>query len=354
MPTVPSPPSRERGVPTGRSAVWEVDQHSAAALDEHIFHPSRLRPLIVISPSPQRGDTPLIDPLLLHEHTEGQAEIVVLKDRQTAHLLREMAPALAVWGGAARIFHPNADRNDSRHRHPLICVTPGRQDQALADIRDRLRLPNSCVYSTSTSAAAPAESQAKDFSADLGIRTRLKAEIRRLQAALTERDQSLSALRQEVQRLSKQLKAAEGRAGIVIPPVCADPERQFRYEVEQTWLRTVPEADRADYPLCDYRVGPDWLTSLEQIELIDRRKVTEVTVEVLTNRAMTMPGRQVHPVRTKEGGSARPLVRTRDQVVAMRCHLKNQTAGAPRLMWWRLPDHIELGRVVLHDDIHLR
>jgi hypothetical protein len=136
------------------------------------------------------------------------------------------------------------------------------------------------------------------------------------------------------------------------PTVYADPEHQFRYEVEQLWLWTAPEPERL--PLIGYSVGPDWMASLDHTELVDRRKIVEVVIDVLTGRAPTSPARSVHAVRTHQAGSSPQRVRE-DQAVALRCSIKNNTASAARLMWWRLPDgSIELGRVAAHDDMNLR
>jgi hypothetical protein len=179
-------------------------------------------------------------------------------------------------------------------------------------------------------------------------------DVEPLRTLLAAEKRTASALRREVRRLTKALKAAEKRAGLDIPTVYADPEQQFRYEVDQCWLRMIAEPDRPGQPLVPFTLGPDWLASLHTTELVDRRKIVEVTVEVLTGLAATIPGRQVHRMRARDARGGSPLIRA-DQAVAMRCHLKNQTSAAPRLMWWKLPDQsIELARIAPHDDTSLR
>lgn len=352
MPTAPPPEARGKLVPTTPNPVRQVDQHAAKTFVELVFDPSRLKPLILISPGPRHGgNTALLDPVVLHELVSEHAQIAVLTDTAASEALRVLLPDLGVWGGAARIYRPDARPEDSAQHHPLVLLPQGNPDQALAEIRDRLHRLG-VVYSTST--PAPRTEFSLPAAAPVPSARDLEAENTRLKAALAERDRTMSELRRETQRLAKQLKAAEGRAVIDVPAVFADPERQFRYEVEQAWLRSTPEADRPDFPLGTYHLGPDWLDSLTTVELVDRRRIVEVTVEVLTGRAATVPGRQVHRMRARDERGARPLMRTSDQAVAMRCSLKNNTASAPRLMWWRLDDSIELGRVALHDDTQLR
>ncbi|MGW7312271.1 hypothetical protein [Streptomyces sp. NPDC054865] len=215
------------------------------------------------------------------------------------------------------------------------------------------------MYTTSTPAQGHATGDREDTTCACTAQPDDPARLRNL---LDEKDQALqngqrtlSELRQEIRRLTKQLKVVQGRAEIDAPAVYADPERQFRYEVEQHWLRLIAEPDRPNHQLATYVLGPDWLESLEAIALIDRRRIIDVTVEVLTGRAASVSGRQVHRMRARSERGGMPLVRPADQAVAMRCHLRNQTAAAPRLMWWKLPDHsVELGRVAQHDDTQLR
>ncbi|MGC4916283.1 hypothetical protein [Streptomyces albogriseolus] len=315
----------------------------------HLFDLSRTAPVAVLSPDPRREDgVPLIDPIRLYDQIHPEAEVAVLTTHTAARNLRELMPDLAVWGGAVRIVRPGAAPDDPKHRHPLIKITPGRSDEALREIHHQL-LGRTLVYSTTTPQAGnsrpPVPCDRSSHAPD---------DIEHLRTLLAAEKRTTSSLRQDVRRLSKALRAAEERAEIDTPTIYADPEQQFRYELDQCWLRMIAEPDRPSQPLAPFTLGPDWLTSLHTIELVDRRKIVEVTVEVLTGLAAAIPGRQVHRMRARDERGGVPLVRA-DQAVAMRCHLKNQTSAAPRLMWWRLPDQsIELARVALHDDTHLR
>ncbi|MDW4912641.1 hypothetical protein [Streptomyces californicus] len=303
----------------------------------------------MLSPDPRRNDgTPLIPPANLIDQIRDKAEVAVFTDPSAARTLRTLIPNLKVWGGAARIIHVGASLEDAKNRHPLITVSSSGSDHAIAEIQRWLhRTPASRATGSTTGTGRP-EARSREMVTDQADTT---AHLRSL---LAEERQTNSGLRRENRQLRRALAAAQQAADAAAPAVYADPEQQFRYEVEQCWLRHIPEAERADWPLAPYTLGPDWLASLRSTQLVERRKILDVTVEILTALAATIPGRQVHRMRAREERGGNPLVRA-DQAVAMRCHLKNQTAAAPRLMWWRLPDQsIELGRVASHDDTYLR
>jgi hypothetical protein len=168
---------------------------------------------------------------------------------------------------------------------------------------------------------------------------------------LRDKDQTIADLRRQVQKLTKKLRAMSEP---LPPTVYTDPERQFRWEVEQHWLTTVSEHDRAQWPLAPYLIGRDWLVSLQKLELAGRRKVLDVVVEVLSGRVVDNSARRLRRLRSADQGGAGPRIR-QDGAVGWRCNIKYNSASAPQMMWWKLPDNtIELGRVAAHDDMLLR
>lgn len=73
--------------------------------------------------------------------------------------------------------------------------------------------------------------------------------------------------------------------------------------------------------------------------------------EVLTGLAADIPGRELHRLRTGNGGGDPYRVRA-DGARAFRASLQVNTPSARRLHYWQLPNgQIELSRVVLHDDV---
>ncbi|MFH9575645.1 TMF family protein [Streptomyces sp. NPDC017454] len=183
--------------------------------------------------------------------------------------------------------------------------------------------------------------------------TRLASQLADRDRLLREKDETIAELRRQVQKLSGQLRVERESGEPETVMAYVDPERQFRHEVEQRSFTTVPEAVREERSLVGYRLGRDWLASLEAIELVDRSMILDVVVEVLTGRVVDNTARRVRRMRAGGGGSG-PRVRD-DGAVAWRCDVKQRAASAPRLMWWRLPDNIiERGCVASHDDMQLR
>jgi len=131
-----------------------------------------------------------------------------------------------------------------------------------------------------------------------------------------------------------------------------DPEEQFLFEVHQSWVRRIPASEKHDRPLGDPRIGPHFLATLDRIEGVDRAKVVDVVVEILTNLVHELNGREVHQLREGSMGNA-PAVTRDDGATCWRVALQVNSPAARRLHFWRLPDSsIELSRVVTHDDMN--
>ncbi len=128
-----------------------------------------------------------------------------------------------------------------------------------------------------------------------------------------------------------------------------DPEEQFRHDVYVAWANRMTPDDKARRPRREYVLGPRFLESVAALD-IARGKILDVVVEVLTGIANEQTSRQVHALRTADGGDSSQRVR-QDGATAWRVNLQVKTANARRLHYWRLADgRIELSRVVLHDD----
>jgi len=127
-----------------------------------------------------------------------------------------------------------------------------------------------------------------------------------------------------------------------------DPEDQFRYEVHLSWARRITKGDKASRPLAAYEVGERFLDSLRSAG-VDRVKVIDVVVEVLTGLAAELDSRELHRLRTDGGGDSPPVVRP-DGATCWRVSLQRSTPSARRLHYWRTNRGFELSRVVLHDD----
>jgi hypothetical protein len=161
------------------------------------------------------------------------------------------------------------------------------------------------------------------------------ADLRRLRARIRKNVQ-------EERRVAGRREAAPGEDLFLYP------EEQFRFEVTDRWARRIPAAAKADRPLRPYRFGPRFLDSLRELQGIDRPKVADVVVDVLTGLAENSAGRDMHPLRSGTGGDDDIL--RREGYTCWRVAIQRRSPQARRLHFWRSADDIELSRVVLHDD----
>jgi hypothetical protein len=339
----PSPDSV--GAASAKDWPEAVGADSVAALVDAIWDLSRTRTLVILTPVPGYQPRLLLDPARLAALVSAEAELAVLADHAATQLLCAALPDRLRFGtGSARLFYPGANPRDHPCRHPWIFVDRSRPRQAeemiLAFLRSRPPVWSSTDHRPEHDKEAPEPD-------------RLAVE-RELAEARTR----LGVLSKDKKRLLRELaearSATAGREPSRIPTVFADPERQFCYEVEQLWLWTHPEAERAEYALAGFTAGPDWFESLAAIQVVDRGAVVAAVIDVLTGRAVVKNGRRVHRQRVGKGGGTAPLTRA-DGAAAWRCDIRSATPAAPRLLWWVLPDgRIELAKAAVHDDSVMR
>jgi hypothetical protein len=181
----------------------------------------------------------------------------------------------------------------------------------------------------------------------------LFAEVQRLGETAGRARTSLRVEKQKSQQLDKKLRAAKAAAPVSSPSgvLFTDPERQFSYDVEVEYAHRIPAAEKAIRPRRELRLGPEFLSSLKDIEGVDRRKVVAVTVEVITDLVATLESRGLHPLREGRGAAEHDVVRAGDGARCMRVALQRKTPSARRLHYWKIGEAIELSRVVKHDDM---
>ena len=129
-----------------------------------------------------------------------------------------------------------------------------------------------------------------------------------------------------------------------------DPEQRIRFEVELAWARRIPASDKHRLPIRGYALGPDFLDSLSTLEGVDRSKVVDVVVEVVTGLVEDVNGRELHPLRVAAGSGA-PARTREDGATCWRAALQVNTPSARRLHFWRGRGVLELSRVATHDDM---
>ena len=201
-------------------------------------------------------------------------------------------------------------------------------------------------------------------------RTPTPAALGQLEAANRERalldtrlarvEADLAAVKAEAVRLRRSLRDADKKAKQAVKRadeledrahgvgVFNDPSEQLRHEIWLQYLTRIPDSQRAELPLADYRLGPRFLESLDDLEGVARDKVVDVLVEVLTGLVKSIHGRQLHQWRVGVVGQQE----TRgDGGVAWRCSLQVNTPSARRLKYWQLPGGVvEFDSVGVHDE----
>lgn len=345
-----------------------------ATLTNRIFDPQRTTPLLLVSCASDTG-RPRVDVDTLKADLGKAADIVVLGLGQPAFAFSDsVPPGFHTYGGSVRLVWPSATPEDPRTHHDLF-LTPdeAQSGRTIFRIRRTLRQhgyietdstepPSEAVFSTTTPPPGEQSPEPGTTATEPPLAAPLEEaaqEIAALTAALTaatERAAALAAenatLKRQVRSLNDQVEALEHQAHHT--GVYSDPEQQMRHEIEHHWLTSLSEPDRATYPLATYTFGPDFLTSVDTIEGVDRTKIISTAVEVLTRRAWSINGRQTHQFReTAAAGS--PALTREDGATAWRCNLQTSTASARRMMWWEVPDGtIELATVAIHDDANIR
>ncbi len=181
-------------------------------------------------------------------------------------------------------------------------------------------------------------------------------ELQHLEAELSRKHGQLATREKELERLRRRNRKGaqrDHRETLSSNDLFADPDDRFRFDVTVCWARKIPAGEKAERPLGPYRLGPRFVSSLEETPGVDRAKVVDVVVEVLTGLADTSAGRQMHVLRTGQGPNEQ-AVRREDGATCYRVALQRNAPQARRLHFWRMSEEIEFSRVVLHDDYELR
>ena len=214
--------------------------------------------------------------------------------------------------------------------------------------------------------AAPSAEATGQEAPDAGLATALRAErdgfLAELEAAKAQlarversrehlRTQTRDAVneadrrRREIQALRDQLSRAANDSELFL-----DPAEQLDFDIRLAWARRTPPAEKPALRLGRYVLGPQFLDSLEAVDGVDRQKVVDVIVEILTGRVHDLRGRESHQLRTSESGNADFVTRP-DGATCWRVALQVKAPQARRLHYWQLSNGlVELSSVRQHDD----
>lgn len=190
----------------------------------------------------------------------------------------------------------------------------------------------------------------------------LKLELRALRLELSDTREEAERFRNLHAKAVAQLRHA--RNGSAEPAPLGGPrdrrrhwptdEEWIRDEIRRAWVERVPRVDKDRYALPEqYDLGPGFVASLELLDDGQFEKAMKCAVDVLTDRAKDMAGRDLHRLRVGDGGGDAPRIRAEDGAVAWRAAIEINVASARRLHYWAVGNRIELARVGVHDDIQM-
>lgn|GEM_PF-3261908 len=151
--------------------------------------------------------------------------------------------------------------------------------------------------------------------------------------------------REETRQLRLEVRRLQQDSGAPGPSEAA----RLRAEVHAAWERRLPEADKPHRPLAGYRFGPRFMDSVWALDGLDRDKLADVMMEVLTGLADALPGRAMHQYHAGEGGAE--AVQHSELGHLWRANLQTNAASARRLHFYRGPGGVvTFVSVRVHDD----
>lgn len=130
-----------------------------------------------------------------------------------------------------------------------------------------------------------------------------------------------------------------------------DEAEQLDFEIRLAWAKRIPAAEKDRRPLADWSYSDHFFDTLRALQGIDRTKIVDVIVEVLTGLDAELRGRDLHQLRSGQGGDD-PVRLGPNGETYWRVALQVGTASARRLHYMRRHDKgVELASVRLHDDL---
>lgn len=187
----------------------------------------------------------------------------------------------------------------------------------------------------------------------------LLAQVDQLENALQKQSEELDRLRTESRQKTAQLMTSRTRAQRAERSLSriqlrsgqfASQEEQLRHELYLAWVERVSATEKSTLRLRDFAVGPKFAASFYGHSEGHQRKALKALVDLLVGRAAKVQGRQLHQLRTGDGGDDAPVVRAEDGAKCWRMAVEANTSAARRIHFWELPGGgIELHELVPHE-----
>lgn len=341
---------------SSRTATIVATAAEAIALAEHLKDPLRIHPVAVVSTAPATN-VPYVDVEDLLAQLPVDLPVYVIETGSaTMTFANELPPKTQVFGGASRVYPTGTAWMSDPYESPLRFAYSA-NDAAravaglLADVREFLGLPTPSsihVWTSERVGIPPNSSSAHEIRRVEELTGELERTNRELAKHRAARDQDDADRRRLREELRAARRSADGTQRVDELTLFLDPNEQFRFEVYVAWARRIPAASKDDYPLRNYGIGLEFLTSVEALDGVDRSKVVDVVVEVVTGLDKELAGRDLHPLRVSGAGGSAVVTRD-DGATCWRVALQRGAPSARRLHYWRLGESIELSRVDVHD-----
>ncbi|MDR3316327.1 MAG: hypothetical protein LBS98_07655 [Coriobacteriales bacterium] len=157
-------------------------------------------------------------------------------------------------------------------------------------------------------------------------------------------------LKIQCKKLEKQLKDAENGNLVGLDNLFVDKAQQLDFEVDLSWARRISAQEKLAFPLKEHIYSEDFFVTWEQIQGVERAKVVDVIVEVLTGIAANNTSRELHRLRTGGGGDD-PVRKNNNGETYWRVSIQVNTPQARRLHYLQRHDgSILFTSIRVHDD----
>ena len=276
------------------------------------------------------------------------------------------APALVVGGspwlveGRAVARLTESDEADAAHAAAATASTPAATPPATAIVPAELSHLTAEIKRLRGDILALAGVVGRISTAGAGTNgtgesARLRQENDRLRELLREERASRATAEARLAQTADRHREAgralrEAKKSAARPARAEATEASFRDEIEHLWHERTADGERSDWPLRDYALGPQFLTTFAELNDSLRTKALRACVEAITGRDREIPARDLHRLRSGDGGDDPYIVRA-DGARCWRSAVEQNVPGARRLHYWELAGGtIELSRIVHHDD----
>lgn len=269
----------------------------------------------------------------------------------------DAAPLVDTTGAVSHVVEPNSAEPEvaSRERARTV-TTPLAQPApdsavtaaALTEIRDELAELRGAFTRLGREVRSGTDLETLDRLRDESAG--LSAELQRERSLRREKDTVIAGLRVELRDVRSRRAPSEDDNQRVSREMWPSDEDWLRFEVLTTWAARTIASEKSTYPLGPYTFGPNFIQSMLALDDGQRDKTLRAIVDVVTGRAASVTGRQLHRLREGMGGNDPYVVRA-DGAACWRSAIEVNVPSARRLHHWQLlTGAIELSRVALHDD----